>query len=373
MRARNYPGCLEQRGRKTRVILTVQGTRHRFLVATRDRRAAEQFARVKYAELLKQAERLSDGLPGAVTVSALIDQYEKDELPKLSPGTQRTYRVTLNQVRGFFTGPLDLTVDRVRAAHVKRFLSWRAARRLRKGKPDPIGGTLTNRTLQKERTVLHTLFALAEECEYRDGNPVARTKKPKADPRSPVILSDAEYDRLLLECADPPLYLYVVVLGEAGLRDESEALWLRWDDVDFDEGFLRIVSGRVGHRTKSGKSRLVPMTRRLTDALRNYRETIGGDGWVFAHPLTARRHHAGQRIFSLRRRVMAAAKRAEINPDWHPHDLRHRRVTTWLAAGKDVAKVKEAVGHADLRTTMGYAHLVPAHLRDLVDEPTGTV
>jgi len=370
MRARKYPGCIEQRGEKLRVILTFGGTRHRFLVRTRDRRVAEQFARTKYAELAAQHQRRADGLPGPVTVSALLDQYERDELPKLAPGTQRTYKITLVQSRLFFSGDLDLPVDRVRALHIKRFLSWRAARRLRKGKSEPIG-TLGNRSLQKERTVLHTLFALAEECEYREGNPVSRTKKPKCDPRSPVILSEAEYGRLLLECADPTIYLYVILLGETGLRDESEALWLRWQDVNIDDGFLTIVSGS-GHRTKSGRGRCVPMTRRLRDAFRAYRAGHPDDGWVFAHPRTARRHLAGERIASLRGSVTAAAKRAEINPAWRPHDLRHRRVTTWLAAGKDVAKVRQAVGHADLRTTMAYSHLVPEHLRDLVDESAET-
>src|SRR5207302_5750601 len=149
-------------------------------------------------------------------------------------------------------------------------------------------GALSNRSIQKERTVLHTLFALADECEYREGNPVSRTKKPKADPRTPVILSEDEYDRLLLECVDPTVYFYVVVLAEAGLRDESEALWLRWEDFHIDDGFLTIVSGRGGHRTKSGKSRWVPMTKRLRDAVRVYRQSHFADGWVFAHPLTAR-------------------------------------------------------------------------------------
>jgi len=65
---------------------------------------------------------------------------------------------------------------------------------------------------------------------------------------------------------------------------------------------------------------------------------------------------------------MAAARRAGIDPRWHPHDLRHRRVTTWLAQQKSAALVQQALGHADVRTTMGYAHLVPAHLRALVDE-----
>lgn len=48
------------------------------------------------------------------------------------------------------------------------------------------------------------------------------------------------------------LSLYVTTLGEAGVRCDSEALHLRWEDVDLEEGFLWISSGRDGHRTKSG-------------------------------------------------------------------------------------------------------------------------
>ena len=50
------------------------------------------------------------------------------------------------------------------------------------------------------------------------------------------------------------------------------------------------------------------------------------------------------------------------------HDLRHRRVTMWLADEKSAVLVKEAVGHADLRTTMAYTHLAREHLRGLVDD-----
>ena len=46
----------------------------------------------------------------------------------------------------------------------------------------------------------------------------------------------------------------------------------------------------------------------------------------------------------------------------------NRRATSWIGAGKDVVKVKEALGHADLRTTMGYKHLAREHLRSLVEE-----
>jgi hypothetical protein len=53
-----------------------------------------------------------------------------------------------------------------------------------------------------------------------------------------------------------------------------------------------------------------------------------------------------------------AVARAELPRELNQHDLRHRRVTTWLAAGKSPVLVQKAMGHADLQTTMRYTHLV---------------
>jgi len=41
----------------------------------------------------------------------------------------------------------------------------------------------------------------------------------------------------------------------------------------------------------------------------------------------------------------------------------------WLAEEKNPVHVMEAMGHSDLRTTMGYTHLSRQHLKALV-EPT---
>jgi integrase len=110
---------------------------------------------------------------------------------------------------------------------------------------------LSNRRIQRDRAVLHTLFAHAEELELRDGSPVARVKVPKADPCDPVILTAEEYVRLLQECAhNPMLYLYVLTMGETGARSRSEVLQLQWPDVDLDGGFIRIRSGGSRQRTK---------------------------------------------------------------------------------------------------------------------------
>jgi integrase len=90
---------------------------------------------------------------------------------------------------------------------------------------------------------------------------------------------------------------------------------------------------------------------------------------VLHHDRTALRYKAGDRIKSLYDGYRRAAERAKLPDRLTQHDLRHRRVTEWLAEGKSPVLVKEAMGHSDIRTTMGYTHLAKEHLRSLVDPP----
>ena len=222
---------------------------------------------------------------------------------------------------------------------------------------------------------MHAVFSFAETLEVVPSNPVKKVDRPKGDSREPIILDGAQYEKLLAACGGRPmLALYILVLGETGTRCNSEALWLRWGDVDFERGFITVESVRKGRRTKSGKSRRVPMTRRLTEALREHAATYrmamyneARSRWVFHHLLTQRWAVAGERIQSLHRAFASAVKRAKLPADLHQHDLRHRRVTTWLADGKSPALVQKAMGHSDLATTMAYAHLLDDDLLALVE------
>jgi hypothetical protein len=66
--------------------------------------------------------------------------------------------------------------------------------------------------------------------------------------------------------------------------------------------------------------------------------------WVFHHTTTRRQYRAGDRIKSLRGAFGNAVARAKLPDELRQHDLRHRRVTTWLAEGKSAALVQEAMG-----------------------------
>ncbi len=118
------------------------------------------------------------------------------------------------------------------------------------------------------------------------------------------------------------------------------------------------------------------MTPRLKRAMRDHFAQFrfasyeGGPApWVFHHERSRRQAVAGERIASLRNSFKTASNRANLPHELHQHDLRHRRVTTWLAEGRNPVLVKEAVGHSDLRTTMSYTHLAREHLNALVAGP----
>ncbi len=378
-RTKRNHGYVEPHGSGFRVSLCVAAARHRFSIRAESVAHAQVWANAKYEELVKdaaqQAVRQADGLPAPITMSALFTRFEADYLPGVSVGTQGSYKDVLKVVRPYFVEQLaDPRVDRVRKGHIAAYLTWRRGHRLRGKKP------VSNRTLEKDRTVLHTVFAFAEQHEYREGNPVASTKKRqvvgRVDPREPVLLSDAEYELLLTLGDDPMVRLYVLTVGEGGFRNESEALWLRWEDVDVDDRFVHVASGRDGHHAKTRKSRDVPMSARLVDAMRTHFEryrhaTYNGQRslWVFHHTDSSARQTAGERIGSLRRSVRQAANRAGIRKEWRAYDLRHRWVTKKLAAGHNLAKVAQAAGHANTRTTAIYTHLVKEDLRALEPAP----
>ena len=88
---KTYPGNLAKRGRGYRWQVCVDGQRHRETFQALSQRDAEKLARERYRELSLQAERKRDGFLTGVTVSDLFDQFEREVVPTLSDGAQRSY------------------------------------------------------------------------------------------------------------------------------------------------------------------------------------------------------------------------------------------------------------------------------------------
>ena len=370
-RRKTHPGSIDMLPSGSfRVRLSVGGQSHAFILEGVTQWDAEQYAREKHRELGREAKRTARGLPGRILFSDLIERFTASELPSLSPGTRKSYGSSFRAFKRYFVEARgNPEVQEFRPGHIKEFMTWRRTHREGTGR-----GPVSHHTVAKDRRVLHRLFHYAMTMEVVDGNPVAAVESPKGDARNPVLLTEPEIEGLLANLVEHPMaWLYIMLLAESGLRAYSEALHLQWADIDFKGQFIHVRSGRDGHRTKTGRSRWVPMTTRLRQALQDhaseFRLALYDDQrspWVFHHLFGAR---AGQRVKEFRGAVDSASKKATIPSDWRLHDLRHRRVTTWLGEGHSPVLVKEAMGHASLQTTMGYTHLAKEHLRALVSDP----
>ncbi|HVD04633.1 MAG TPA: tyrosine-type recombinase/integrase [Gemmatimonadaceae bacterium] len=66
----------------------------------------------------------------------------------------------------------------------------------------------------------------------------------------------------------------------------------------------------------------------------------------------------------IRDSITRACKLAKI-AHYHPHDLRHRRVSLWVAHGIDPVTVKTWAGHTNASMSLDtYSHVVIDHAKD---------
>ena len=153
------------------------------------------------------------------------------------------------------------------------------------------------------------------------------------------------------------MYLAAAV---SGMR-RGELLALRWQDVDWEVGLLRVrrnyTRGEFGTPKPRRSSRAIPLAKRLHDELRQHQERSNYTGdldLVFCHPLSGRVLDPSM----LRKRFKTAAARAGLRPVRF-HDLRHTFGTRMAAAGAPLRAVQEWMGHSDYRTTSLYADYAP--------------
>ncbi len=116
--------------------------------------------------------------------------------------------------------------------------------------------------------------------------------------------------------------------------------------------------------TKSGKSRVVPCGPELTEELQRLvrQNKVSSDETVF---MNSKRLPICHDNFTDREfvRDLKSWGGREIRF----HDLRHTATTLLIASGVDLKTVKEICGHANIQTTMNYAHLVGGAIENVAN------
>jgi integrase len=153
-----------------------------------------------------------------------------------------------------------------------------------------------------------------------------------------------------------------------GLR-RGELRGLRWSDVDFDAGVIRVerswdpVAGPIDVKTGAGR-RAVPMAFVVRRELTAHKTRTRRDGADLVFGRTATEPFYASTI---RARANAAWKGAGLEPIT-PHEARHCAISYFIAAGLDWKQISTWAGHGDVRQTWNrYGHLVPGGEREAAE------
>lgn len=160
------------------------------------------------------------------------------------------------------------------------------------------------------------------------------------------------------------------MLYTCGLR-VNEALTLRSDGADLEQGVLRILNA------KGGTDRLVAMSESLTALCREYRDNmlVRGFGSEYFFPAPDRGFYDSSTVYDWFRQCLLLADIGHGGRGKGPrlHDLRHtfavHTLGNWVAQGKDLYVclpiLSAYLGHKGLSSTQHYLRLVPEAYSDV--------
>jgi len=178
------------------------------------------------AAALRAAESLhilatSGNSPVPASVGHLVRHYTDNELPKKALSNQRTLQTALS----VWVAPkwAGCRLSDVHAVEVEDWLQ---------------GLPLANSTKAKLRNVMHAIFAHACRQEWIRTNPIAFVRQSEKRAKTPIVLEPSEISSLLAALPNPVRTLAFLVAG-TGLRI-SEALGLKWSDLDFGTRVIRL-------------------------------------------------------------------------------------------------------------------------------------
>lgn len=286
-------------------------------------------------------------------LNALVEIWRNSYKPKLKPSSQASYESIIKTVilPGLGTRTVkDLTYSDVNALH---------------GKESKKHATNANRAV----AVLSRLLAIAEKEKWRPrgSNPCGDVEKSSEKPRSRV-LTTAEFARLdagmsaLVErdSLDPSVKDLVWFLALSGLR-KSEALKLRWKDVDIERNTMRFED----HKTSEDAGvKVLPLNTHLKEILKR-REIENESAYVWPslklerdEPEKSDKPKVDSPIVGLAKMWARICESEEGKlVDVTPHDLRRTFMTVCTELGNPTAIGDTLLGHSLGRIQDTYVNL----------------
>lgn len=319
----------------------------------RQRRKVSGRTRAEVLLKLREVQRdAEDGLASGgrhLTVAALAEDWLRHRSGELSASTLevRTWAVRQHLVPA-------LGARRVRllsAEDVSLFLQDLAVAGYARASLEKVRGVLIQvlRHAERQGLVVRNVAAI-----------VPTPAGPRAEGRS-LTLEQAM--ALQTAAQGHPLEAAFLLGLTCGLRP-GELLGLGWEDVDLDQGVLRVsrAISRVGGTAQLAPTKTASSRRQLRlpaaaqDALRQHRarqqaqQNLMGEHWQDLGLVFPTSRGSLLDPANLRRSLRTVTEKAGLGR-WHPHELRHSAASLLSAAGVPLEEVADVLGHASTRVT----------------------
>ncbi|MDR1951875.1 MAG: site-specific tyrosine recombinase XerD [Bacteroidales bacterium] len=291
-----------------------------------------------------------------MTHNSLIDKYKRYLLLEkgLSKNTIEAYLTDLQKLSDF-TQTRDCSFQKLQFSHLEEFLA------------ELYDSGITPRSIARKISGIKSFFRFLVLDSFREDDPAELLEVPKIGLKLPSVLSIEEIDNILISidvstAEGTRNYAIIETLYSCGLR-VSELCGLRFSNLYFDEGFIRVEG-------KGSKQRLVPISDIAIQKIKNYltyRKEIsvkkGNEDIVFL----SSRGTAISRI-TVFHYIKKYAEMIGLQKNISPHIFRHSFATHLLERGANIRVIQEMLGHEKITTTEIYTHIDRHFLRQEIIE-----
>lgn len=293
----------------------------------------------------------------------LLERFLEDKMTKVKKQTLNTYRWIVEKHIIPAIGDVELT-------KLNPMIIQGLYNELTKEK------ALSDENIQKVHTLINDSLKKAERWGLIARNPATLVDRPKAVKKEITVWNVEEVRQFLKYAKKSGRYYIAFLLAlTTGMR-QGEILGLRWKDVDFENGCVRITQTLSSDgkdllpytKTKSG-SRTIDLPEETVTALKKHWLFIRGEreknrSYKNLDLVVCTEFGTPTHKSNIRRVFKSIIKKADI-PKIRFHDMRHTHATLLLLQGVNPKIVSERLGHADVRITLDtYSHLLPSMQKD---------
>lgn len=314
-------------------------------------REASEYCIKRLAQIKEREHRQATGECPAITVDDAFGRYYYEKGQYLSLPNQRLYR-------------LEKLKDELKVKYLHEITADLLSQFIYRHRQD-----FSNSTINRYIFLLSAVLKTAREEWKVKTSDIKPSKFKLNEPAENIkYLKDWSVAQKIIDNAAPHLKPIIYTALYTGMR-LGNILNLRWENIDFTSNTINI---KVKDRTKDGGKNLsIPMIQQLADILQK-QERINDYVFNFNGKPIKSIASAWRNVFYKRADkdhdyVLTKELRDKSLPYTNFHTLRHTAATWILKKTNNLRITKEILGHANINTTLKYAHVLDEEKRKALD------